>query len=52
MFIHKNMKFELKQEELNALFVLLDRVNLTGKEVPTFNRLVSIFSNPIIKKKE
>jgi len=46
----KSMKYELSNEEKNALFALLNRANLTGQEVPAFNKLVNIFSNPIIEK--
>ena len=41
------MKYELTQEDKDALFALLNRVNLTGHEVPAFNKLINIFQNPI-----
>ena len=41
------MKYELTEEEVKSLFVFLNRVNLTGHEVPVFNKLINIFQNPI-----
>ena len=44
------MKYELTEEEAKSLFVFLNRVNLTGQEVPVFNKLVNIFQNPITEE--
>ena len=44
------MKFLLTQQQLNNLSIFLQRVELKGSEVPAYNELVSVFSNPIIKE--
>jgi len=40
-------KFELTDQQLNNLFVFLNRASLQGAESPTFMELVQIFQNPI-----
>jgi len=38
------MIIKLKQEEVQNLTIFLSRVNLTGKEVPAFNNIISAIS--------
>lgn len=46
------MKFELSQEQLNNLKVLLSRVNLSGAEVPGYVDLVNTLNNPLKEEPE
>lgn len=45
------MKYELTQEQVNNLLVLLERVQLTWKEVKAYVEIINIFNNPIKEEK-
>jgi len=45
------MNIEITKDELNALITLLQRVDLKGAEVPTYNKIINVLSAPIIKEK-
>ena len=44
------MKYELTQEQINNLLILLERVQLTWKEVRVYVDIINVLNNPIIEE--